>query len=60
MALTAEDERAIAYRRQCERRLEFQQFLAQKLKGNDYARRQLCLKTKPAMRGSKGDTSYDD
>lgn len=60
MALTVEDERAVEYRRQCERRVEFQQLLALKLKGNDYARRQLCLKTKPAMRGPKGDTSYDD
>ena len=60
MALTVEDEKAVAYRRQCERRQEFQELLAQKLKGDDYARRQLCLKTKPAMKGPKGDTSYDN
>lgn len=60
MALTVEDEKAVEYRRQCERRVEFQQTLAQKLKGDDYARRQLCLKTKSAVKGPKGDTSYDD
>jgi hypothetical protein len=58
--MTDEDQRASEYRRQCERRHEFQQTLVQKLKGDDYARRQLCLKTKPAMKGTKGDTSYDD
>jgi hypothetical protein len=57
--MTEEDERAAEYRRQCERRREFQQFLAQKRKGDDYARRQLCLKTKPLLKGSKGDTSND-
>jgi len=57
--MTEEDERAAQYRRDCERRMEFKQFLKDKLKGDDYARRQLCLKTKPLLRGSKGDTSND-
>lgn len=58
--MTEEDERAAEYRRQRERRREFQSFLAQKLKGDEYTRRQLCLKTKPLLRGSMGDTSNDN
>lgn len=59
MALTEEEERAAEYCRQSVRRREFQNFLAKKLEGSDEARRQLCIKTKPLMRGSKGDTSND-
>jgi len=57
MALTEEEERARVYREQCKKRKEFQEFLAQKRKGDDYARRQLCIKTKPLLRGEKGDSS---
>jgi hypothetical protein len=57
--MTVEEEKAAAYRRQCEKRAEFREFLKQKLKGDDYARRQLCLKTKPLLKGSKGDSSND-
>lgn len=57
--MTDEEERAAEYRRQCERRREFQSVLASKRKGDDYARRQLCLKTKPVRRGDAGDTSND-
>lgn len=55
--MTEEEEKAAEYRRDCERRREFQLFLAHKRKGDEYARRQLCLKTKPLLRGPKGDTS---
>jgi hypothetical protein len=57
MALTAEEERARVYREQCDKRKEFQEFLATKRKGNDYARRLLCEKTKPLLRGERGETS---
>lgn len=57
--MTDEEERAAEYRRQCARRKEFQVLLAQKRQGSDYARRQLCLKTKPLRRADAGDTSND-
>lgn len=54
-----EEERAAEYRRQCKRRREFQSVLASKRKGDDYARRQLYLKTKPLRQGDAGETSND-
>jgi len=57
MALTAEEQKAVNYRRQCEKRVEFQALLVWKQRGSDYVRRQLCLKTKPLLQGEKGDTS---
>lgn len=59
MALTAEEERARVYREQAKKRKEFQEFLAQKRKGNDYARRLLCEKTKPLLQGERGDSSNE-
>lgn len=59
MALTAEEERARVYREQCVKRKEFQDFLAKKREGSDYARRLLCEKTKPLLRGDRGDSSNE-
>lgn len=57
--MTAEEEKAAEYRRQCQRRKEFQSLRALQLQGSDYARRQLCLKTKPLLSGKRGDSSDD-
>lgn len=59
MALTAEEERARVYRLQHVKRKEFQEFLSLKRIGNDYARRQLCIKMKPLLPGPAGDTTDD-
>jgi hypothetical protein len=57
--MTAEEERALEYRRQCERRAEFQEFLEQKLQGDDFAYQELLKRTRAAMQGEEGDGSYD-